>query len=96
MSFSATFIFYGSLIDFLPRKKREPIPYIFTGTPSVKDAIETIGIPHVEVDVKYTGKAHITGTWKNSSRTYISYSLYITKCPKSYKLYEIYSNFPLS
>jgi uncharacterized protein with PIN domain len=52
MAYSANFFFYGSLNDFLPRKnKDEPYEYEFAGTPSVKDAIETIGVPHVEVDL---------------------------------------------
>lgn len=51
MAFLATFSFHGSLTDFLPKNNQEPIPYVFKGTPSIKDAIETMGIPHVEVDV---------------------------------------------
>ena len=49
---TAWFRFYEELNDFLPpgRKKNE-FPYSFNGNPSVKDAIEAIGIPHVEVDL---------------------------------------------
>ncbi len=51
-SYTAFFNFCGTLLDFLPKQKRnKQILYVFTGTPSVKDSIETIGIPHVEVDV---------------------------------------------
>lgn len=48
----AWFRFYEELNDFLPssRKKRS-FPYSFHGNPSVKDAIESIGVPHVEVDL---------------------------------------------
>lgn len=47
----ATFTFYGNLNDFLLKKeKHQKITYSFKGTPSVKDAIEAIGIPHVEVE----------------------------------------------
>jgi uncharacterized protein with PIN domain len=46
------FRFYEELNDFLPSSKRKKlIPYEFTGNPSVKDAIEAQGIPHVEVDL---------------------------------------------
>jgi hypothetical protein len=49
---SARFRFYGSLNDFLPRSKRNNwIELTFNNLPSVKDSIEAIGIPHVEVDV---------------------------------------------
>jgi uncharacterized protein len=48
----AKFRFYEELNDFLPgyRKKVEFL-FTFTGNPTVKDAIETIGVPHVEVDL---------------------------------------------
>jgi hypothetical protein len=52
MPSEATFRFYGNLNDFLLRSRRGVwIPYRFNDFPSVKDAIEAIGIPHVEVDV---------------------------------------------
>lgn len=49
---SSTFRFYEELNDFLPplRRKRS-IRYDFSGTPSVKDAIEAIGVPHTEIDL---------------------------------------------
>lgn len=44
--------FYEELNDFLPPEKRKkPIAYLFFGTPSIKDVIEALGIPHVEVDL---------------------------------------------
>jgi uncharacterized protein with PIN domain len=44
--------FYAELNDFLPGEKRQrEIVHSFVGTPSVKDTIEAIGIPHTEVDV---------------------------------------------
>ncbi len=48
----AIFRFYGNLNDFLatPHKNAE-IPYSYNGAPGIKDAIEALGIPHVEVDV---------------------------------------------
>ncbi len=48
----ATFRFYEELNDLLPPDKRkQEFPYSFTGSPSIKDAIEALGIPHVEVDL---------------------------------------------
>ena len=52
MTHSASFRFYEELNDFLPeKKKRISFYYPFNGSPSVKDVIEAIGIPHVEVDL---------------------------------------------
>lgn len=52
MPYRAYFRFYEELNDFLPpsRHKRE-FPYSFQGTPSVKHVIESIGVPHPEVDL---------------------------------------------
>jgi len=48
----AQFRFYEELNDFLPaRKKKKACMYQFRGKPSVKDAIEAMGIPHTEVDL---------------------------------------------
>jgi uncharacterized protein with PIN domain len=49
---TAEFRFYEELNDFLPLAKRKtPFAYRFKGTPSIKDAIEAIGVPHTEVDL---------------------------------------------
>ncbi|HNR41781.1 MAG TPA: Mut7-C RNAse domain-containing protein [Bacteroidales bacterium] len=46
------FRFYEELNDFLPPSRRKiSFPYSYKGTPSVKDAIESLGVPHVEVDL---------------------------------------------
>jgi uncharacterized protein len=48
----ATFRFYEELNDFLPSAKRKvDFSYTFKGTPSIKDTIEKLGVPHVEVDL---------------------------------------------
>jgi uncharacterized protein with PIN domain len=47
-----TFRFYAELNDFLPTNQRQkPIEYQFLVAPSVKDAIEALGVPHPEVDL---------------------------------------------
>ena len=49
---SAQFRFYAELNDFLPKNKRKKLfSYRFFGKPSIKDAIEALGIPHTEVDL---------------------------------------------
>ncbi len=49
---SATFRFYEELNDFLPPARRKvDFEHAFTGTPSVKDTIEAIGVPHPEIDL---------------------------------------------
>lgn len=48
----ATFRFYEELNDFLPLdKKEEAFVYSFRASPAVKDAIEAIGVPHVEINL---------------------------------------------
>ncbi len=49
---SADFRFYGELNDFLPKKRRDRrFTHFFNGTPSVKDAVENLGVPHPEIDL---------------------------------------------
>jgi uncharacterized protein with PIN domain len=48
----ADFRFYEELNDYLPsgrRKKR--FGHVFDGTPAVKDVIESLGVPHTEIDL---------------------------------------------
>jgi len=48
----AEFRFYEELNDFLPEeRRRRAFDYECNGTPSVKYAIEAIGVPHTEVDL---------------------------------------------
>ena len=48
----ATFRFYEELNDFIPPDRRKiAFDYAFNGTPSVKDSIEAIGVPHPEIDL---------------------------------------------
>lgn len=48
----AIFRFYEELNDFLPSdKKKVDFLHSFFGTPSIKDVIEAIGVPHVEIDL---------------------------------------------
>jgi len=46
------FRFYEELNDYLPLAQRKrTITREITGTPSVKDAIESLGVPHTEIDL---------------------------------------------
>ncbi len=48
----ATFRFYEELNDFLPSERRKrDFAHRFIGTPSVKDTIEALGVPHTEIDL---------------------------------------------
>jgi len=50
--YKAQFRFYEELNDFLPdRRKKIRFIYEFKGNPSVKDAVEALGVPHTEVDL---------------------------------------------
>jgi uncharacterized protein with PIN domain len=52
MTNRADFRFYEELNDFLPEGKRKiTFSVIFKGNPAIKDTIESIGIPHTEVDL---------------------------------------------
>ena len=49
---TAHFRFYAELNDFLRKHERyQTFRYAFMGTPSIKDAIEGIGVPHPEIDL---------------------------------------------
>ena len=48
----AYFRFYAELNDFLPVQKRQvKFSYHFWGTPSIKNAIQALGVPHTEIDL---------------------------------------------
>lgn len=51
---------YAELNDFLPPERRQrAFRYAIHGTPSVKDTIEAVGIPHTEVDVLLVDDASV-------------------------------------
>ncbi|MGD8351023.1 MAG: Mut7-C RNAse domain-containing protein [Gammaproteobacteria bacterium] len=48
----ASFRFYAELNDFLdPADRGKSVDYRFDGDPGIKDPIETLGVPHSEVDL---------------------------------------------
>lgn len=62
---AAEFRFHDRLNDFLPRERRDrPLPHDVTRRAAIKDVIESLGVPHTEVDVilvdgRSVGFAHI-------------------------------------
>jgi uncharacterized protein with PIN domain len=49
---SASFRFYAELNDFLPPSRRfAAFEHVFRGRVSVKDMIESLGVPHTEIDL---------------------------------------------
>jgi uncharacterized protein with PIN domain len=61
----AWFRFYEELNEFLPSgKRKKTFPYSFIGTPSVKDAVEAIGVPHVEVDLILVNGLSVSFSYK--------------------------------
>jgi uncharacterized protein with PIN domain len=49
-TYTAHFLFYGALNDFLPhRLKAAPIPCTFSPHQTIKHLIEALGVPHLEV-----------------------------------------------
>ncbi len=61
MQKSAQIRFYEELNDFLPAvRKKTQFSYFFECNPSIKDAIEAIGVPHTEVDLILVNSESVT------------------------------------
>jgi uncharacterized protein len=69
----AVFRFYEELNDHLSkdRKKKEFI-YSFNGNPTIKDVIEAIGIPHVEVDLILVNGQSVDFKYKLQHNDFVS------------------------
>jgi uncharacterized protein with PIN domain len=71
--YQAWFRFYEELNDFLPDfKRKRTFEYSFIGNPSVKDAIEAIGVPHVEVDMIIVNGTPVDFSYKITDQDKIS------------------------
>ena len=69
----ATFRFYEELNDFLPAGRRKTaFAYSFDGNPTVKDAIEAMGVPHVEVDMILVDSQPVGFAYKLKDNDYVS------------------------
>lgn len=61
----ALFRFYAELGDFLPLARRGvEFAHAFQGSPSVKDVIEALGIPHTEVDLVLADGESVGFGWR--------------------------------
>lgn len=60
----ADFRFYGELADFLPLARRGvTFSYEFQGGPSVKDVVESLGVPHTEIDLILADGESVGFSW---------------------------------
>ncbi len=60
----AEFRFYAELNDFLPPFRRGvAFPLEFQGGPSVKDVIESLGVPHTEIDLILADGESVDFSW---------------------------------
>lgn len=72
-SSSCEFRFYEELNDFLaPPLRKKTIHYRFNGSPSVKDAIQALGIPHTEVDLVLVNGRSVSFTYHLRGNAFIS------------------------
>lgn len=61
---TVVFRFYQELNDFLPAERRfRDVAYQYSAKTAVKDAIEAIGIPHVEVDLILADGESVDFSW---------------------------------
>lgn len=61
---SAQFRFYDALNDFLPRRQRQMIiEHPFDWRASIKDMIESLGVPHCEIDLLVVNGASVDLTY---------------------------------
>ena len=69
----AYFRFYEELNDFLsPEKRKKLFQHSFNGNPSVKDAIESLGVPHVEVDMILVNNLSVDFSYKLQNNDSVS------------------------
>ncbi len=60
----AYFRFYAELNDFLPPERRGvAFPHEFSGGPSVKGVIESLGVPHTEIDLILADGESVDFSW---------------------------------
>lgn len=65
--------FYEELNDFLPpNKRKKQFAHHFYGEPSVKDLIESLGVPHTEIDLILVNSESVNFNYKVKDKDYIS------------------------
>ncbi len=69
----AWFRFYEELNDFIPAsRKKQVFSHSFHGNPSVKDVIESLGVPHVEVDMILVNGKSVSFSYKVMDADHVS------------------------
>jgi uncharacterized protein with PIN domain len=67
------FRFYEELNDFLPAaRKKQEFQHTFEGSPSVKDTIESLGVPHVEVDLILVNGTSVDFSYRMKNDDHVS------------------------
>ena len=70
---TAWFRFYEELNDFLPSTKKKILfPCPFKGNPSVKDIVESLGVPHPEVDLILVNSNSVDFSYKRCDKDHVS------------------------
>jgi uncharacterized protein with PIN domain len=73
MPFTFSIRFYEELNDFLPVSKRKQIfNHTCFGTPTIKDVIESLGVPHTEADLILANHEPVDFLFKPKDGDYIS------------------------
>lgn len=73
VEYECEFRFYAELNDFLtPTRSQVAFAYRFHGTPSVKDAIEALGVPHTEVDLILVNGQSVDFGYRLRPRDYVA------------------------
>ncbi len=73
MPVNITFRFYEELKDFLPKdRKNQPFSISLNENQSIKHAIESLGIPHTEVDMILANSKPVDFTYRLKNKDYIS------------------------
>ncbi len=67
MPFEITIRFYEELNDFLPsRRKKKTFSHLVSGSPTIKDIVESLGVPHTEVDLLLSNGVSVPFDYKPS------------------------------
>ena len=69
----AKFRFYEELNDFLPQdKKKKLFTHSFECNPSVKDVIESMGVPHIEIDMILVNGSSVNFSYQLKDKDVVS------------------------
>ncbi len=73
MPVSISIRFYEELNDFLPKfRKKQIVEHRFSGMMTIKDIVESLGVPHTEIDLILANGNSVDFNYKPSENDYIS------------------------